>query len=452
MPEYTDPVKKRGFLALDIDGTTLVQRIDHFAHHGLNDSASHVRQSIIEYVRRAQQNGYEILILTARPELIDKGLEALEGKIGTKSTLNIINILNAYDIHIDASHIRRAPAGLKGGKMAEILSEYEHDNPQAVGLLLDDQMKQVSSVETINNPKLFAYDINSPGDIRKFFTQINADINNPFHPDQMINSMRDVTLSKLKVSLKKLHTKEEKYSQEITVIQNLTEELAQRLYEAKYRNYKPEIEWVNKTADGIRRLTDKLNSDESDITAADIKDISQLISGTSNPSKMQPNSRCEFLIQDLLYRAELIPKINQMKQDCMSYYAHLQMVKQQSKEAEPLLQTKMNIMDDLINELNEKKLPNMERIENFLRHLNENKETLEQVRTGRDASWYSSIQKVLAKIPFIGKLFMSEGSKLASKVEASCNLKQFIKAKEVLNEIKSESVLVDSSSKDSSLS
>lgn len=46
---------KKGFVAIDIDGTALVEKIDKNFGYGLMNDQSHVRQTLIQYIRAAQE-------------------------------------------------------------------------------------------------------------------------------------------------------------------------------------------------------------------------------------------------------------------------------------------------------------------------------------------------------------------------------------------------------------
>lgn len=56
----------KSFLAIDLDGTTPVEKIDKNPLYGFWNSESRIRQSLIEYIKKAQAEGYDIVILFAR--------------------------------------------------------------------------------------------------------------------------------------------------------------------------------------------------------------------------------------------------------------------------------------------------------------------------------------------------------------------------------------------------
>ncbi|RAP35503.1 hypothetical protein B1207_12480 [Legionella quinlivanii] len=292
------PRSSKGFIAIDIDGTTLVEKIDKNPLYGLRNKQSHMRQVLLEYVRRAQKEGYDILILTARPGFVDRGLQALSSYLGTKPTNEIVNILEAYDVH--NVEIVRAPAGLKGHKMAEILQLYHQEgHNDAIGLLFDDQLKQVNDVIAQNNSKLVAIDINSAADLDKFWieTKIPVTGRNPFHPENLIKNIKE---THPEISLLYKNIEQIRFPQEAELIRKIVDDLSIRIYEAKHRAYHPEINWVNNAITGIHTIINKLSKDNPHIRQAELDAISQIIFGTDDLSKVVPNSQIEVLLQDLM--------------------------------------------------------------------------------------------------------------------------------------------------------
>ncbi|KTD50192.1 coiled-coil protein [Legionella quinlivanii] len=292
------PRSSKGFIAIDIDGTTLVEKIDKNPLYGLRNKQSHMRQVLLEYVRRAQKEGYDILILTARPGIVDRGLQALSNYLGTKPTNEIVNILEAYDVH--NVEIVRAPAGLKGHKMAEILQSYHQEgHHDAIGLLFDDQLKQVNDVIAQNNSQLVAIDINSASDLDRFWTETKIPVTgrNPFHPQNLI---KDIKETHREISLLYKNIEQIRFAQEAELITKIVDDLSIRIYEAKHRDYHPEINWVNNAITGINTIINKLSKDRPHIRQAELNAISQLIFGTDDLSRIVPNSQIEVLLQDLM--------------------------------------------------------------------------------------------------------------------------------------------------------
>ena len=182
---------RKGFIAIDLDGTALVQKIDKNFLYGLTDQQSHVRQTLIQYVGLAQAAGYDIVVLTARPEFVESSIKSGRDRIGTKPTDDIVDILDQYGIKINS--IARATTGLKGAKMQELMAAYkEHGADDAIGILFDDQLKQINDVALKNNPKLHAYDINSPKDLIDYLESVapEFDKTSPLHPEEIIRRVQ----------------------------------------------------------------------------------------------------------------------------------------------------------------------------------------------------------------------------------------------------------------------
>ena len=303
------PVSKRGFVAIDIDGTALVERIDKHTLFGLSFSAkSHVRQSLIGYILAAQKEGYDIVVLTKRFECMEGGLSLPKG---TKSTYEIKDILSQYGIHI--KEILRAPIGLKGNKMQNYLQQY--DAKDAIGILFDDQLKQVMDVRNKGNPRLMAFDINSTKDLEKYAKIIPLDLeageSNPYRPRTIIHEILERKdndcsrkLRQLKRSVDGLDR--EKYPTEIDKISAIIDDLCIQLYEAEYRDYLPEVTWVLGVIQSLNTIVERLSS-HIPLSHADIARASRIMCNTSKPLAIQPNSACELMIKDLLIYMTRIP-------------------------------------------------------------------------------------------------------------------------------------------------
>jgi hypothetical protein len=405
------PKSSKGFVAIDLDGTTLVEKIDKNFTYGVKNSQSNIRQTLIEYCRAAQNAGYDIIILTARPELVEYALGRL--KLGTKPTQGIVDHLSAHGIMV--KEIVRAPAGLKGKKMQEVLVNYHHEgHTNALGMLFEDQLKQVNDVRNQNNPNLKAYDINSKKDLEEYINTVPLQHNkkNPFHPEQIVIQVleQNQDLRLLKDCLDKLDTTS--YSQQIELIQSVIDDLCIRFYEAQYREYKPEINWVAKITKNVRLIMEKLNTKEV-FTYHEIEKINREIFGKANLQKVKPNSNCELLVKNMLIDFGKFAVINNLRAQCLGF--KVQLSKDSNSEYGPktLEQTHLEIVDQLIENL---KNPNPNRaLDQFTQTFTASKEAL-RLSSGGNA-FVEYIRMALAQLPVIGEVFKTENEKLSSTIE-----------------------------------
>ncbi|KTC83888.1 hypothetical protein [Legionella cincinnatiensis] len=294
---------KLGFIAIDIDGTTLVEKIDKNPLYGWRNTESNIRSSLKEYMKWAQEKGYDIIILTARPEIVEPALKNI--KLGTLPTMDILQRL-VHEENITIKQIARAPAGLKGAKMQELLTQYQNESKEhenAIGILFDDQLKQVHDVKKQNNPQLLAFDINSKVDLEQFADIVELPGTHACHPYAI--TLKVLTehsdLFNLKASINKLDPNQ--HFEVMNLLNHVVDDLCIRIDEARLHDYKPEIKWVETTVRHMHSLIDKIYFDTQELTCKDLKSASKEIFGHANPDKVKPNSRCDKLVQSMLLKA-----------------------------------------------------------------------------------------------------------------------------------------------------
>ncbi|KTD29640.1 hypothetical protein [Legionella maceachernii] len=418
---------KKGFVAIDIDGTGLVEKIDKNFGYGLMNEQSHVRQTLIQYIRAAQEAGYDIIILTARPAPIEIALRNLN--IGTKPTQDIVDYLKEHDINVKA--IARSPAGLKGKKMQELIQEYPEE---AIGVLFDDQLKQVNDVKKQGNNQLKAFDVNSKGDLEEYLGLIQlADTHplmvgkaHPFHPENIIKSVLDASPGKRNQDLvnlnQKLKTLEAKFPDEARDIKKILNELCIRFFEADYRQYRPEIDWINAAAKHLNVLADKLSNDNQ-ITYADLEQARHEIFSKSSLAHVIPNSRCDELIKNFLQQMIKFPLIDELRTQCNTFSAALAYeghnAEGEEKEAIKLQQIAVKEMVETLKN----KDPNIA-LKNFQDKFESNQDVFANTMAGKD--FVESIRTILKSLPFIGSFFEKESEKITDEIK---KISQFYKSK-----------------------
>lgn len=414
---------QKGFIAIDIDGTALVQKIDKHFIYGLTHSQSHVRQTLIEYMGLAQAAGYDIVVLTARSELVESHLKASHGRLGTKHTDDIVEILDQYGIKIN--DIARAPVGLKGAKMQEILAAYQrHGSGDAIGILFDDQLKQINDVAAKKDSKLFAYDINSPHDLLDYIERVapEFDKTSPLYPEEIIRRVQANNPIFIQLNTAVSNTNFVNHPNDEDMIQTITRELAIRLYEAVYRHYVPEVNWVTNAVAGVQRLIEKMPA----IMTIDIQNASTKIFGQSCLDHVNVNSRCEAELLNLLQYMNRIPIKNEIEKNTKKYWEHLKAARAKYADDEDVpqqLKNKLGIVNQLCAALQNEN-PTIA-LEDFTAQFIANKKTLQQSRN--DTAWYSSIKALLAKISGIGYFFQTEGERFANWFDSNNKAKFFVK-------------------------
>lgn len=412
------PGSERGFIAIDIDGTALVERIDKHPLFGLSPHAeSHVRQALIEYILAAQREGYDIVVLTKRPEIIEPGLSLPRG---TKPTKDIVYILSQYGIHV--KEILRAPVGLKGNKMQNYLLQYEAKD--AIGILFDDQLKQVMDVRNKRNPRLMAFDINSSKDLEAYANLVPLERtegeNNQFHPQTIIHKTLErndekysIPLRQLKASLGRIER--EKYATEIDKISAIIDDLCVQLYETEYRDYLPETAWVLTVIQSLNTIVKRLASGEP-LTHHDIAIASGNMCHTASPSAITPNSACEVMIKDLLVYITRIPLLEDIRHECIKYYGHLNDIlenksKKLSSHSKMMVNEKIRIVTDMMNQLSLSNNPT-ESLKRFTDKFTASRSIISNDREG--TKWWRKIRSKLVSIfPFLA----SEGAKFSAHID-----------------------------------
>lgn len=399
----SEPKSPKGFLAIDIDGTALVQKIDKNPAYGLWNSQSNMRLALISYIQQAQQEGYDIIILTARPQQIEGALGALN--VGTKPTQSIVDNLKEYGVVVKA--IERAPAGLKGAKMQQILDQYP---PGAVGMLFDDQLKQVNDVKQQNNDHLIAYDINSKKDLDDYAQRVHLNPENTFHPAQIVSRVLS-TNEQLKLLQTSCDQLDNTCPEEKQLTQDVIQELCIRSFEAEYRDYHPEIEWINTTAWHVQIFLDKLNSQE-ELTIEEVEKATKEIFGTKKLDKVIPNSNCDVVVKQFLEENARNALIMELTRQCDHF---LEDIKANTTDETELHHLQIEVVSALINDLNNP--DKTKAIEQFANSFKESKNLIQKYPNS--GGFLESIRSLLAKAPLIGALFQTEKEKIVDKIEDS---------------------------------
>ncbi|CAL7961048.1 hypothetical protein GAMM_10057 [Gammaproteobacteria bacterium] len=352
---------KKGIIVLDLDGTALVQKIDKNPAYGIiQDTESNIRQALVKYISLAEEAGYDIYILTARPKIVEPLLSG--GKIGTKSTDEIVNWYESA-FGKDGPKIKgveRVTGGLKGPKMKEMLENYRRTsgNKDAEAILIDDQLKQVESVREQKVEGLYACDINGFEDMKEFYERCSSkplysdkDLErilgkdfskkedfkknyktfygkefgleitpankeairkklsderylDGFYPENIVNCIRSSSLEFGHKTIEENWQNLERSLSSIkdekihALIDGLCKDLAMRLFEAEYRNYQPELESVSKAIKELADVAIRLqNANEIDVSYAE--NLSQSFFGKNNPEAVKPNTQCEVKMKEV---------------------------------------------------------------------------------------------------------------------------------------------------------
>lgn len=259
------PLSKKGFIAIDIDGTMLVEKMDHNIVYGLLDKDSHIRQTIAWLIELATSQGYDLYILTARPKLAEQLLsvpgkflpEALrpETYVGTKLSNEIITLLGIDQVKI--KEVKHDSNGLKGDTMQAMLAEYGED---AQGILFEDQLRQINDVMILQDPRLMAFDINHPSHLLTYQLNFCENIQQEMlakDPFSMVGEILKGTVSDgefdiapIIKNLQKLQEQElSGFAQER--LEAIIDDLALRLYEAHTVGYRPEIVWAGAISEAL---------------------------------------------------------------------------------------------------------------------------------------------------------------------------------------------------------
>ena len=413
----------KGFVAIDMDGTALVQKIDKYVTYGLKNGQADIRKSLLAYMEAAQKQGYDIYILTARPEVVEKFLDM---RVGTKSTYTIREHYEQQGIKIKG--IERA--GEKGPKMQQILSRY---SDEAHGFLFDDQLKQLRSVEAQNNPNLHGIDINSYDDINNFIEITKADLfktNNfddnwhiPARAVASILSRDELTPSRLalrdlqNVIQKKSNTLSLKETEFATKILN---DLCLKIIEAEEVNYQPDIEWITRAAASIARVIDskeyeyELKNTEK-VKFENLRNVANLLFDKPRVWKINPNSRCEENIKGLLNELTKQAVFNELFSAGREYEQYL--MNEREHNPSELVTEQLDAISEMLNIFEYEEYSLDEKIKQFTVALGENAALFSQSAHGN--IFVDTIRSILSEMPGIGKYFKLEGEKLLE----NCNSK-----------------------------
>lgn len=282
--EQIMPKTVKGFIAIDIDGTMLVEKIDHNVIYGLVDNDSHIRETIYWIIALAQE--YDIYILTARPKIVEKLFSIPASLVGTKLSPEIVNIL--AERHIIIKEVKHDAKGLKGDTMVSMLADY-HD--EAIGILFEDQLKQINDIHGQHHDRLYAFDVNHPPHLfaykHDFFPDIiiSASIKSPF---AMVETVLNGTINAAEFDinpciahlqkLNRIYQDQQFSDEQKKIYKSIIDDLALRLYETNAVGYKPEIVWVSAIAE---KLVKCMSSNE-----LELKDIFKLAKATfDKPAK-----------------------------------------------------------------------------------------------------------------------------------------------------------------------
>ncbi len=302
MTKMTTENKKRKAILLDIDGTTIYQQIDQHFFEGITQRKADLRKDLVELLQSAQEN-FDIYILTARPEIVEPLLPLFGG---TKSTNDIINSLENEGITIKGT-IRQTIGG-KGNAMAEFINNHQ-DIDKAI--LLDDQLKQIKSVKEVavqqklGNREMLAYDINSVKDMKKLHEDVGLEYKPPINSLEAHSELKDLH-HKIEQSLFKItngqdSTKIERTheNQEIYAVSKILSNLKKSLEDGVHYEYKPAINSVKKTFNGLSNILCKIEENQQ-ITIEDISKASEAIFGKNDPLQVKVNSKIDRETKGLL--------------------------------------------------------------------------------------------------------------------------------------------------------
>ena len=401
----------KGFIVIDMDGTALVEKIDKYGMYGLTNSEAHMRESLVAYMAAAAAQDYDIYILTARPEIVERLLDL---PIGTKSTYTIREHYAEQSIAIKG--IERAAT--KGSKMNEMLGRYEEG---AQGFLFDDQLKQLNSVANQANDNLFGIDINSYQDIMQFIELTEADLSSAseyaqYHPDIIVEDMlnestninipmlllRDLGLTLNNTSLENLNNHEEE------ILYDIIRDLSLKLSETSKHNYTPDLIWVGQAATQLNKLIGNIDT----VKVADLRDIASALFDKSKVWQIEPNSRCEANIKALLDEVTKRAVINELKEEFATCLDTLDDKQSNAMDGSVLyntLEIEIRVVENLYFEVDKIDFcaDNINSdISNFIQSFEEAKEGLTQLPSGAD--FIDRIKEILSELPIIGQLFKSE--------------------------------------------
>ncbi len=414
---------KKGFVAIDIDGTTLIEKVDKHFGYSLFNTKSHLRQTLLEYIRMAQSQGYDIVILTARPSIVEHGIRRMN--IGTKSTQEIVELVACHGI--EPITIYRSGFSLKGKKLKTLIDEYDES---AVGILFDDRLDQVEDVRSLFHPRLFSYDINSHLDLSICFDghiRLREGKKNPFHPlailEQVLNPTDDTKDYEATQALRALTGTIDKlgksaYQHWIAEKANqVLKDLALRVYESQNRGYEPEVGFVITAAKSLSKLIESLL--DGSLNEPLIQSASQETIGCSDSLDAQPRTMTEKHIKELLVGLSILSCLEKLKVFCIEYQNHLKGVASSALDndteySQKLLKAKLEEVQDLLNTLESDDLP-FAKLKVFSEKLQKYKADI--ARSRHPETWYADLLRFLAKIPLLGAVFKPTGENFVEVVE-----------------------------------
>lgn len=411
------PRSKKGFIAIDLDGTTLIQKFDKNKWFGVTHNRSDLRESLIKLIKIAQFNGYDVVIVTARPTFVETFiLNPGKNWLGTKSTDEILSLLDERGIKIKEVYrveSRGIKEGLKGKSMQMILQKYRDNGAtEAVGILFDDQLKQIKDVRAIGEPNLIAFDINSVKDAKKIRDRIMPNLS-----ENSVSNINEAhgTLNEIHRLLTIPNTLDKSiYSQESYIIDKISHDLALRLEEARHGEYQPEIDWVKNAVNGINLLTKKLAFNQT-ISYEDITQASKKIFGSANYTAVMPSTKCERTIRNFLVYMTRLPIKEDLKTRCEEYKVHLENELISNKfflEPSEQIQRKLNVIDRLLTTLQVNNPTHA--LEQFQKLFQDNEAILKT--SGNNNNFVNTIRSLLSKIPLLGDLFKYEDEKLTEVI------------------------------------
>lgn len=310
--------KKKGVIFLDIDGMSLIEKIDKNPGYGLKNSKSTPRDDLLlQTLLEAKAKGYDIVLLTARPKAVEGVIGFLEKKIGTLSTNTVIDNFRKNDVVIKDT--LRATAGLKGNTMAKYMAAHpEYDE----GILLEDQLKQVRDVKEVakkqnNKGKMRAFDVNSLSHLLKLRQALNPGVNidTPFMTErelieaqaspalkkslkelqelvekpiskellQKSNSKALKALSELEQTIDNLDTNNKnlnpvfesskKKSSLLYYSKQLVKDLKYQYHQAKKAGYEPDLAWIKNVSIQLNSVLQKHSKGDGSLKPKDIHDL-----------------------------------------------------------------------------------------------------------------------------------------------------------------------------------
>lgn len=193
-------------------------------------------------------------------------------------------------------------------------------------------------------------------------------------------------------------------------------------FEADYRQYRPEIDWINAAAKHLNVLADKLSNDNQ-ITYADLEQARHEIFSKSSLAHVIPNSRCDELIKNFLQQMIKFPLIDELRTQCNTFSAALAYeghnAEGEEKEAIKLQQIAVKEMVETLKN----KDPNIA-LKNFQDKFESNQDVFANTMAGKD--FVESIRTILKSLPFIGSFFEKESEKITDEIK---KISQFYKSK-----------------------